>query len=97
MISSLVRQVRPEERPAVRDAFLLLFGFTCGHLLLETARDALFLARLPAHRLPWVYLAIAVLALVLLKRAPVSDASVEFIRYGMEARYGHAYAGEASC
>ena len=33
-----------------------------GHALLETARDALFLARLPPERLPWVYLAIAAIA-----------------------------------
>ncbi|HKE14794.1 MAG TPA: hypothetical protein VKB80_08030, partial [Kofleriaceae bacterium] len=30
--------------------------------MLETARDTLFLTHLPAQQLPWVYLAIAVLA-----------------------------------
>ena len=44
-------------------AFVTLFGFMLGHALLETARDALFLTHLPARELPWVYLAIAVLAL----------------------------------
>jgi ATP:ADP antiporter, AAA family len=39
--------------------------FMIGHGLLETARDALFLSRIPAARLPWAYLAIAVLALPL--------------------------------
>ncbi len=34
-----------------------------AHALLETARDALFLARLPPSRLAWVYLAIAVVSL----------------------------------
>ena len=34
-----------------------------AHALLETARDALFLARLPPERLAWVYLAIAVVSL----------------------------------
>jgi len=34
-----------------------------AHTLLETARDALFLARLPPSRLAWVYLAIAVVIL----------------------------------
>jgi AAA family ATP:ADP antiporter len=34
-----------------------------AHALLETARDALFLARLPPARLAWVYLAIAVVSL----------------------------------
>ena len=45
-----------------RGAFLTLFGVLCAHALLETARDALFLAKLPASQLPWVYLIIAVLA-----------------------------------
>lgn len=39
-----------------------------GHSLLETARDALFLASLSARRLPWVYLLIAVGALFLTTR-----------------------------
>ncbi len=41
-----------------------------GHALLETARDALFLGSLSARRLPWVYLAIAVVALLLTQREP---------------------------
>jgi ATP/ADP translocase/HEAT repeat protein len=41
-----------------------LFGILAGHSVLETARDALFLSSLPASRLPWVYLAIAGLAVV---------------------------------
>jgi ATP/ADP translocase/HEAT repeat protein len=36
-----------------------------GHTVLETARDALFLARIPASQLAFVYMAIAALALVL--------------------------------
>lgn len=51
--------VRPEERRGVAAAFLTLFGILAGHTLLETARDALFLSRLPATQLPWMYLAIA--------------------------------------
>ncbi len=43
--------------------FAILFGILAAHTLLETARDALFLATLPATHLPWVYLAIAVLTL----------------------------------
>lgn len=70
MLRALRRQVRPDESALVRDALLLLFGFTSGHLLLETARDALFLARLPASRLPWVYLLIAIGALYLFQRSP---------------------------
>ncbi|MDB4969686.1 MAG: lyase domain protein repeat-containing protein [Myxococcales bacterium] len=41
-------------------AFLMLFGVMGSYALLETARDTLFLARLPAARLPWAYLATAV-------------------------------------
>ena len=43
-------------------AFLTIFGTLAGHTLLETARDALFLARLPASRLAFVYIAIAAAA-----------------------------------
>src|SRR5262249_12587018 len=60
-------------------AFATLLGITAGHTLLETARDALFLARLPAARLPWVYLAIAALGLVLSRGRR---------RTGRAARYG---------
>jgi hypothetical protein len=56
--------VRSEERRDAAAAFLTLFGALAGHTLLETARDALFLARLPPTQLPWVYLAIAALAVV---------------------------------
>ena len=41
-------KVRPDERRGAVAAFLTLFGILAGHTLLETARDALFLARLPA-------------------------------------------------
>lgn len=44
--------------------FLTLFGLIAGHTLLETARDALFLQKLPALRLPWMYFAIALGAIV---------------------------------
>lgn len=46
-------------------AFLALVSILAGHTLLETARDALFLAQIPAARLPWTYLGIAVLALAI--------------------------------
>lgn len=54
--------VRADERRAVTAAFLTLLGILAGHTLLETARDALFLSRLPATQLPWMYLALAVVA-----------------------------------
>ena len=52
--------IRPTERRGVLAAFLTMAAAMAAHQLLETARDALFLASLPASRLPWVYLAIAV-------------------------------------
>lgn len=63
-MSSLLSDVRPQERRGVLAAFVALFGILTGHTLLETARDALFLARLPASQLPWVYLAMAGVAVV---------------------------------
>ena len=44
-------------------AFATLLCLLAAHSMLETARDAMFLSALPAARLPWVYLAIAALAL----------------------------------
>lgn len=67
---ALLGRVRPDERRDVIGAFLTLFAFMVGHALLETARDALFLASLSARRLPWVYLAIAVVALAVGHREP---------------------------
>ena len=55
-------EVRPHERHGTLAAFLTIFGTLAGHTLLETARDALFLARLPASHLAFVYFAIAALA-----------------------------------
>ncbi|HSM60783.1 MAG TPA: hypothetical protein VK849_08295 [Longimicrobiales bacterium] len=69
-VLSLVGRIRPDERREALGALLTLLGFMAGHALLETARDALFLARLSALRLPWVYLAIALLALALGQREP---------------------------
>ena len=56
--------LRPEERRVTLAAFLVLFGWLAAHTILETGRDALFLARLPAHELAWIYLAMAALAVL---------------------------------
>lgn len=50
MTADLSRALRPA---------IVLFGIMVAHALLETARDALFLARLGPDRLAWAYLAIA--------------------------------------
>ena len=60
-----VAEVRPGERRGAAAAFLTLFGILASHTLLETARDALFLARLPPSQLPWVYLAMAAIAIAI--------------------------------
>ncbi len=54
--------VRPEERQGVVLAFATLLGMLASYALLETARDALFLARLSPTELPWVYLVMAAVA-----------------------------------
>lgn len=56
-----VADIRPGEGRLVAGAALALGGIVAGHVILETARDALFLARLPPHRLAFVYLLMALL------------------------------------
>ena len=47
-----------EARPVVQ-SFLVLFLIIGGHTTLETARDALFLTKLPPSQLNVVYIALA--------------------------------------
>lgn len=64
---SRVVDLRAGERgPALR-AMTALFGLIAGHTMLETARDAVFLAKLPVSRLGLVYAVLAVLSLVVVK------------------------------
>ena len=58
---------------------LALLALTTGHTLLETARDALFLAKLPAARLPWMYLVIVAPALAL-ARVPRARRTARAVR-----------------
>lgn len=51
-------------RRAVLAPMAILFAIMVAHALLETARDALFLARLGPTQLAWAYLAIAVIAML---------------------------------
>ncbi len=55
---------RPEDRRNLAAGFVSLLAIMTAYAILETARDALFLAGLPATMLPWAYLAIAVLVTV---------------------------------
>jgi len=59
--------IRKGERRDAWTAFLALFVLIASHALLETARDALFLAKIDASRLPWVFSAIALLSVALVK------------------------------
>jgi ATP/ADP translocase/HEAT repeat protein len=59
--------VRKGERRDAWAAFLTLFTLISSHSMLETARDALFLAKIPATRLPWMFLTIAALSVVVVK------------------------------
>ena len=62
---SFFTAIRADERRATISAFVTLLAFMSAHAVLETARDALFLAEKSASRLPWVYISIAVLSLIL--------------------------------
>src|SRR6478735_3615006 len=59
--------MRAGERRDVWTAFLTLFALIASHALLETGRDALFLAKIPASRLPLMFLAIALLSIGVVK------------------------------
>lgn len=57
-----IAAIRPGERRDAWAAFLTLFGLIASHAMLETARDALFLAKVPARHLPWVFLSVAAIS-----------------------------------
>lgn len=59
--------VRRVDRRNLAVGFIGLLAIMAAHSVMETARDALFLASLPATQLPWAYLAIALLAILELK------------------------------
>ncbi len=75
----LVDVRKGEARPAMR-AFLLLGLIIAGHTMLETARDALFLGKLPANRLALVYALVAAVALL------VAGPNARFVRRFGEGR-----------
>jgi AAA family ATP:ADP antiporter len=58
--------IRKGERRQVWASFSTLFALIASHSILETARDALFLAKVPVTRLPWVFLAIAAASFTLM-------------------------------
>src|SRR4051794_32615325 len=68
--------IKPEERRNTFAAFVTLLALTTGHTLLETARDALFLSKIPAAELPWMYLIIVAAALALARLRAADSKSV---------------------
>jgi ATP:ADP antiporter, AAA family len=56
--------IRSGEHRTVAASFLTLFGLVGSHSILETARDALFLSKIAASNLPYVYIAVAVISLL---------------------------------
>ncbi len=68
--------IRKGERRDVWAAFLTLFALIASHSMLETARDALFLAKVPATRLPWVFLVIAALSFAVAKFQAMATAGL---------------------
>ena len=60
---AFLSDIRPGERATTFAATRTVAAIMAAHELLETARDSIFLSRLPPARLPWVYLAIAAVGL----------------------------------
>ncbi|MEM7606567.1 MAG: hypothetical protein AAF411_14515 [Myxococcota bacterium] len=60
-------EIRQGDRKDLFLGFFTLASILAAHALGETARDALFLSGLTADRLPWAYLTIAGLALVVVR------------------------------
>ncbi len=58
-----LRSLPAPQRHTVLASAFTLFLTLAAHQLMETARDSLFLQHVPATRLPWMYLVIAVLSL----------------------------------
>ncbi len=65
MLRRLGFLVRVDERRHVAAAFGFLLVFVASHTALETARDGLFLTRVPSNHLPFVYMAIAAVSFVI--------------------------------
>ena len=57
-------ELKPDEASRAVTLGLILGGITCSYTLTKTVRDAFFLAKLPAAKLPYVFLAVGVLTAV---------------------------------
>ena len=63
-MTPLSGRLRAGEGRELLAALVTVFLVMVAHAQLETARDTLFLTNVPPSRLPWLYLAIAVLAVI---------------------------------
>lgn len=95
--------LRSSEARNAWKAFVTLAGMMAAHAMLETARDTLFLSRVAADRLPWAYLIIAGLALVLtklnrwvLKRVSLGRALTLSLLFGVVVNVGFFVERDAS-
>ncbi|MDX1383253.1 MAG: hypothetical protein R3190_06380, partial [Thermoanaerobaculia bacterium] len=82
----MLPEIRSGEGRLTLGATLTLFGIMAAHTVLETARDALFLARLPSSHLALVYLLIAVASLVIFaagRRRPAASSDVGALGAGL--------------
>lgn len=86
-MARFLADIRPDERQAAATAFFGLFGILASHTILETARDAMFLSRLPASQLPWMYLAIAAVA-VLISDSPLRRLGGRAVGYSLSLFLG---------
>lgn len=57
-------KIRAGEHRTAAGGFFTLFSLVGSHAILETARDALFLSKIAASQLPYVYIAIAIASLL---------------------------------
>lgn len=83
--------VRREERRAVAVSCAFMFAMVASHTALESARDGLFMARVPGSRLPLVYIAIAVMSFLATRirsRVPLSSRRLELAAWTAFAGIG---------
>jgi AAA family ATP:ADP antiporter len=69
----IFRDENRDELKLALSSFLTLFGILVGHTILETARDALFVTRVSPSRLPFVYIAIAIIGVVISRFATTEN------------------------
>jgi len=69
----------------VNRSAITLGAILAAHTMLETARDTLFLEKVPLRHLPWMYLAIAALSVLLMVRPRGREAKPVWLGAGLGA------------